>query len=791
VLEALGRLCRGPAGPLVIDQLQQWAPTWLVQLSGVLEAAAQARLLRHTQGTTRARLLRELAEALEALTQTQLGVLVLEDLHWSDPSTVEVLTMLARRRETARLVVLGTYRPVELILRAHPLKPAIAELHLHGHCTELALPYLEEAAVAAYVAHRFPAAVAQAVAPVIYRRTAGHPLFMVHLAAYLAQQVEQAASAGVELAARVAATAEAIPTGVQQLIELQLGQLHAEEQRVLEMASVVGVEFAVASVAAGLGAPLDLPEAVCEALAHRGQFLEACGLAVWPDGTVSGQYRFRHAMYQQVLYRRLAATRRVQGHRRIGVRLEAGYATQTGEIEAVLAVHFERCHDYGRALQYLLRATENATRKNTPHEVIVLATKGMELLDMLPETPAHLLQELDLQVAIGRALMATKGYANADVERVYARAWELCRRVGETPQLFPTLFGLWRFYNAQPQLHTARELAETLLNLAQQAHNPTLVLPARHALGIPEFYLGNFSLSRQHMEAGIACDAPDQHAVQVFHLGQNLGVTCRAYAAWTLGLLGYPAQAQVLLHEAMVLADELAHPFSLVSVQCMATFLYQLRREVSVVYEQAEKAIALATTQGFALFTAFGMSSRGWALAMQGQVEEGLAQIHQGLSTYRATGAALGIPYFCTMLAYVCAHSGHSTAGLQALAEAHTLMEQHEERWLEAEIYRLRGILLLQQSETSQEEAEAWLQRALDVARFQQAKALELRAAMSLSHLWQCRGKCAAARALLEPLYDWFTEGFDTADLQDAQALLQALRTPSMVDAAGQAAVSK
>ena len=353
----------------------------------------------------------------------------------------------------------------------------------------------------------------------------------------------------------MAAVAEAVPSGVQQLIELQLGHLSAEEQAVLAMASVVGVEFAVASVAAGLQTSLDLPEAVCEALAQRGQFLEACGLAVWPDGTVSGQYRFRHAVYQQVLYRQVADARRVQGHRRIGVRLEAGYATQTGEIEAVLAVHFERCRDYGRALQYLRQATENATRKSTLHEVIVLATKGMELLAMLPETPAHLPQELDFQVAIGRALMATKGYANADVERVYARAWELCRRVGETPQLFPTLFGLWRFYNAQPQLHTARELAETLLNLMQQAHDPTLALPARHALGITEFYLGNFSLSRQHMEAGIACDTPDQHAVQVLHLGQNLGVTCRAYAAWTLGLLGYPAQAQALLHEAMVLAD--------------------------------------------------------------------------------------------------------------------------------------------------------------------------------------------------------------------------------------------
>ena len=190
VLEALGRLCQGPAGATVIDHLRQWAPTWLVQLAGVVPPAEHEQLQRHTQGVTRERLLRELAEALEALTATHLLVLVLEDLHWSDASTVDVLSLLARRREAARLLVLGTYRPTELVLREHPLQQAAAELQLHGHCVELALRYLPPQAVDAYVAHRFPVPQAHAIGPVMYQRTAGHPLFMVHLAAYLAQQVE-------------------------------------------------------------------------------------------------------------------------------------------------------------------------------------------------------------------------------------------------------------------------------------------------------------------------------------------------------------------------------------------------------------------------------------------------------------------------------------------------------------------------------------------------------------------------------------------------------------------------
>src|SRR5262249_51958184 len=200
-----------------------------------------------------------------------------------------------------------------------------------------------------------------------------------------------------------------------------------------------------------------------------------------------------------------------------------------------------------------------------------------------------------------------------------------------------------------------------------------------------------------------------------------------------------------------------------------------LRRDVLAVHEQAEAAVALATEQGFAQWVAHGTSLRGWALAMQGQGEEGIAQVRQGIAAWQATGSALAVPSFCTVLADVCAHLGHTADGLQALVEAHTLVEQQEERWWEAEIYRLRGVLLLKQPETPQAEAEAWLQRALDVARRQEAKALELRAAMSLARLWQPQGRRAEARDLLTPIYGWFTEGFDTADLQEARVLLEQL----------------
>jgi predicted ATPase len=351
----------------------------------------------------------------------------------------------------------------------------------------------------------------------------------------------------------------------------------------------------------------------------------------------------------------------------------------------------------------------------------------------------------------------------------------LCRQVGETPQLVPVLFGLWRFYHSRAQLHRARELGDTLLRLAQHADDPALAVFAHHALGNTWLCLGALPAARQHLEAGIARYTPDHHRAPASRIGHDPGVACRAFAAWALWLLGYPEQALTRLHEALALAHELSHPYSLAYARCWAAMVSQFRRDVLAVHEHAEVAVTLSAEQGFANWSAHGTSLRGWAIAMQGQGEAGLAQVRQGTAAQRATGAAVLVPYHCTMLAEVADHLGHTADSLQALAEAHILVEQHEERWWEAEVCRLRGVLLLRQPGTPQAEAEVWLQRALDVARRQEAKSLELRAAMSLSRLWQQQGKRTEAYELLAPIYGWFTEGFDTADLQEAKTLLDAL----------------
>jgi predicted ATPase/DNA-binding winged helix-turn-helix (wHTH) protein len=778
VLEALGRLCRGPAGATVVAHLLQWAPAWLVQLAGVVSPAERERLYRYTSGVTRERLLRELAEALEALTQKQPLVLVLEDLHWSDASTVQVLTVLARRREMARLLVLGTYRPAELILRAHPLKQAKAELRLHRQCAELVLGPLPQEAVADYVAQCFPAPVAKAIAPAVYERTDGHPLFMVHVASYLAQQGGLDSHAGEAVATQVPQALDAIPPGVQQLIELQLEQLRPDEQQVLVMASVVGAEFAAASVAAGLQAPPEVPEAACSALAQEGLFLEARGLAAWPDGTLSGQYRFRHALYQEVLYRRLTEVQRVQGHRRIGARLETGYGGRGGERAAELAGHFERGRDPERALSYHTQAGTQALTRCAYQEAINHLTTGMTLLEALPATPARTRQELALLVILGPALIVTKGQASTDVERVYTRAYELSQHGPDPSQLFSILRGLWIFYAASSQFQTASEVGNQLFAQAQHAHDPALLLEAHRVLAPTCFFLGELAAAREHAEHGMALYTPHQHHTLALRYGQDSGVVCLAFAAWALWHLGYPDQALRRSYEALALARRVSHPHSLALAHYFTAAVHQFRHEVQAVQTQAAAAHALSTAHGFAWYAANSAVQQGWVLAAQGQGEAGLARMIQGLGDYETTGASLHRPYFLALVAEVQARVGQVPAGLRTLTDACKVVHDTGERVYEAELYRLKGELLLAHT-GARDDAEACFYQALTVARRQNATSWELRAAMSLARLWQQQGKRQEARALLAAVYDWFTEGFGIGDLQEARALLDDLKNPT------------
>jgi len=778
VLEALAQLCRGPHGAHLVALLRHDAPTWLVQMPWLLAPTDRVQLQHELQGTTRERMLRELAQGVETLTTETPLVLVLEDLHWSDFATLDLVAWLARRQQTARLLLLGTYRPAEALVADHPVRRVVQAVQQHGQGMALPLTGLGHTEVAAYLAVRFPRhQFPVGLAARLQQWTDGHPLF---LRSVLAAWIEQGALVEREgcwtLQGPLEALALEVPTDLQQMLEQQLERVSVDEQQVLAGASVVGVEFTVAAVAAGLEAEALPIETCCDGLVRRQHLLRPAGVVTWPDGTLTARYAFVHALYQQVAYARLGAAWRLAVHQRLGRRLEAAYGPQAGEIAAELAMHCERGRDLPRAIQYSQLAAANAVRRQAYHEATALLSTSVALLHSLPDTPARAQQELRLQSRLGAAAMTTHGYLAPQVETAYARAFALYHQVGGDPtELLPVLVGLRTVALIRGDLQRADAFGEQCLRVAPQTHNPAARLWAHVVVGETLGWRGDVVAARRHLEQGLALAASQPPAALRVHRTNHPQVLCLALAALVWWFLGYPVQADAWSQEALTLAQALALPLSLAYALRAAAMLHQLRRDSGAAGEAATRLMALATEQDFAYWLVAGSSVQGWVLTATGHPAEGLALLQQALTAYQASGAALQQTPMLVPVIQAYQSGGQVDQGLAALAEAMAAVDTTNVRLYEAELYRLKGELLLAQAPARDAEAEGCLQQALAVARHQQAKSWELRAAMSLSRLWQRQGQRAAARELLAPLYGWFTEGFDTADLQEAKALLEAL----------------
>jgi predicted ATPase len=398
------------------------------------------------------------------------------------------------------------------------------------------------------------------------------------------------------------------------------------------------------------------------------------------------------------------------------------------------------------------------------------------LLATLPESPARTQDELTLLLSLGELLIVAKGAPAPEVGEVYGRAHHLCQQLGETPQHFQTLQGLQRFHLVQAQLHTAGELAQQLLHLAHRQGEASRVQEAVAALGAVGFFRGDLLAARAHLESGLFRHGTPPSSAPTFHGGRSyLRITHLGWMMQILWELGYTEQAQQRSAEALALAQQSGDPSSLAHAQFFGMVLSQHRRDAAETYARADALTALATTQGLGHHAAYGHILRGWALARQGDATTGVAHLHQGLEAIQGVGLKVYRPYLLALLAEASGQAGQPEAGLTVLVEVLTLVAATEGRWWEAEVYRLQGALLLQLPLPDVGQAEGCFQQALDVARRQQAKALELRAALCLSRLWQQQGKQEAAQQVLAPVYGWFTEGLDTADLQEARALLEAL----------------
>jgi predicted ATPase len=486
-------------------------------------------------------------------------------------------------------------------------------------------------------------------------------------------------------------------------------------------------------------------------------------------------YLFKHALIQDAAYQSLLKSTRQRYHQRIVQVLEAQFPETVAQQPELLAHHYTEAGLNEHAVSYWQKAGEKSAQRSANTEAITHLSKGLELLMTLPEAPERLQSELMLQVALGRALMAIRGYTAPEVVQVFSRSRELCRQLGETPQLLPVLFGLWAFYLVRGELETARGLGEEMLAMAQRVQDPSLLIVAHWSLGVTFYNLGAFVPAQAHLEQVRNLYDDQQHYSLTFLYGQDPGVTCLAWTALVLWHLGYPDQAMQRSHQALTLAQGLTHAYTLAFALERATLFYHFRREKQALREHVERLMALCMEHGFAFMEAQGMSRRGLVLVAQGQGDEGLAQIRQAQAMYQTIGVGVVRPLICAQLAEVYGQLGQVEEGLAVLVEGMALGEKTGNCAFEAELYRLKGELLLQQAIPDASQAEICFHQAIAIAQKQGAKSWELRAATSLARLWYNQGKRQEAYDLLAPVYGWFTEGFDTADLQEAKALLDDL----------------
>ena len=691
-------------------------------------------------------------------------ILVFEDLHWIDTETQGFLDTLSEGVASAQVLLLVNYRPeyrhewgqktYYTQLRLAPLGKDEAEellTFLVGNDQSLS-----------------------ALKLLILEKTDGTPFFMEEVVQTLA---EDGALTGGRSHYRLETTPTELhisPT-VQGVLAARIDRLAADEKNVLQQLAVIGRQFPVSLVKQVVTQSED---EVCRLLSS----LQAKEFLYEQPAFPESEYIFKHALTQEVAYGTVLQEQRKALHEQTGQAIEALYQEKLEDHYSELAHHYHQSNNGEKAVEYLGLAGQQAVERAANEEAIRHVSTALERLKPLPDTPQRVQQELTLQITLGGPLLATRGWAAPELEHTYLRARELCRQMGETPELFPVLWGLWGYYISRPVLGLARELAEQLLRLAHHSQAPELLSPAHYAQGVTVTMFGEFAKSRAHLEQAWTLGNPEQHrALTVLH-GQDIRVTSRSFAEWVLWYLGYPNQALAVSHEAQRLATELKHPFSLAFALSNAVDLHRLRGERQAIHECAQAEIALCQEHGFRVHLAIGTLYKGWGLVEEGQDREGLLLLHQGLESFRATG--VGLVYVDALLAEAYGKAGQAEEGLTELAKALKAVP-NQERFYEAELHRLKGELTLEKFKVQgsefngEEEAEACFHKAIDIAQKQQAKSWKLRAATSLARLWQGQGKKQEARDLLAPVYDWFTEGFDTADLKNAKALLDELNLPN------------
>ncbi|MBN1136554.1 MAG: hypothetical protein JXM73_08205, partial [Anaerolineae bacterium] len=722
---------------------------------------------------------------LRSLGREHALLLLLDDLQWADAGSLSLLFHLGREVAGSRILIVGAYRPEEVALlrqdERHPLEPVVHELLREFGDVRVNLDRAGGREFLDVLLDAEPNCLGSTFRQTLYRQTKGHPLFTVELLRGMEERGDLVRDASGRWAEGQALDWESLPARVEAVIAERIRRLEGMSQEMLRIASVEGEEFTAEVVAQVSGMDeRPLLRQLSGELDRQHRLVTAQRIQRI-NGLCLSRYRFRHILFQKYLYGKLDEVEQAHLHEEVGQvleRLYAGHPAEMAEITPQLARHFQVAGLPDRAVAYHHQAGERAMRLWANEEAIRHLAAGLALLGTLPETPERFQQELAMQLALTAPLQATKGYAAPETGHAYARARELAlhRGAGESPQQVQTLALLGSYYYMRAECRTSLELYEQAAAMAQRLGDPLLVTMGHLGLGLVLTDMGEFVRALAHLAHVIDFYDPQQHRSMAFMVGQDIGASAHAWAAWARWFVGYPDRALAHSRQAIALAEASEHPFSICFTHFIAgSMLHLLRRESGAAHDHLKVVQSLAAGEGFPLFQAGSAILGGWLLAEQGQVAAGIAQMREGLAAWQATGTESDRAYYLGLLAEACGRAGEMGEGLPLLVQALDMVDRSGERFHEAELHRLQGQLLVQSGTAGEAEGAACYQRAKEVARSQSARMLELRAATSLARLWKKQGRIDEARELLAGIYGWFTEGFGTVDLVEAKALLEEL----------------
>lgn len=776
LLEALQQLV--PATPGAIDALRAQAPTWLLQLPGLLSPGEHDALQRALASSTGARMVRELQQALETLAAERIIVVVLEDLHWSDAATVAALAGFALRREPAKLLVIGTYRPVDAIAQLHPVVQLNRELTAKRQCIEIALDGLDVEPVADVLAARFaPHAFPPELAQRLHAQTAGNPLFLLNAIEDLEQRRWLERVDGVwRCRVDLKRLDGAVPETTNAMIEARLAGLPAASLELLEAASVVGPSFASQTLAAVVDRTAAEVELVCTAMARAGQFLKEIEPAHWPDGSSGAQYTFRHALYEQVLYGRVTAARRQSLHRAIAERLERGFGDGAPEVAGGLALHYELGGELSRAIDYHERAAGLARSRFSLDQAVAGYRRALDLLRRLPAGAARDAREIGLQSELITSLYATAGPGAAELEAIAARIDVLSRDGETTPALLNSLFGLIGFCITRADLGRAEDACQQVLRRAAHVEWGAFYADvARGLYGFTQHRRGRLAAAVPYLEAGAALPLIGAGGMM------EPSTACASDLGFTLVLMGEVRRGLEMMRDADARADATGHPPTIIFASSNMLRIGMILAAPAIVAAVAAKAREMSDRLASPRFTAYALMAAGW-LRMHDGDADGIAMFREGMAIMTSYSHHTYTPYAVAQVAAALSRLGQIEAARAMLREGFELLDRTEARWCEPELHRIQGQIAAALAATQRPrskarlettaEAEECFRRAIEVASAQGARWWELCAWLGLARQLPADKRTEAVRRLRD-LHAALDDGSDVAELRGARRFVQ------------------